>query len=506
MIRRHAPRWLLVMILALASVFTASAAAHPLGNFTVNHESRVEASGGQIYVRYILDLAEIPTLREADSITAAGGLPGWGAARAKGLAAELVLTADGKNAPLAVRSQTASRRPGAGGLTTLRLAVWYQASGLPTSGTPRIEFKDTSFAGRLGWQEVTARGTSGASLAGSTVPVKDRSDELRTYPRDLVTTPPTITTASFNWTAGSGPGLVADLISQPERAVPANTDAGPSSFLGRLLLDRELTLPVVLVALLVAMGWGALHAVGPGHGKSMIAAYLVGTRGTVRHAVLLGVFVTLTHTISVFALGFVTLLLSEWILPERLYPWLDLAAALTVVGVGVMVVRSRLGTWRASRTPAAVHTHSHDHDHAHDHGHSHDHGDGHHHHHDEHDHGHDHGPGGHTHLPPDDLSVRRLAAVGLGAGLVPCPSALVLLLGAISLHRIGYGIALVVAFSFGLAALVTAIGILVLYGRRLLDRIPSRPRALTALPVVSAFAIIAVGVMLTIQTIPLLRG
>ena len=195
----------------------------------------------------------------------------------------------------------------------------------------------------------------------------------------------------------------------------------------------------MIASLFIAFFWGAAHALSPGHGKSIITAYLVGSRGTPRHALLLGATVTITHTIGVFALGLVTLSLSQFIVPDQLYPWLNLVSALLIVGVGLSVLRWRVVEWR--RPAQAGHAHAgHDHSHDHDHGHSHD-----------HDHGHDDDPA---------LSLRRLLGVGVSGGIIPCPTALVVLLAAISLHRVGYGLVLIVAFSLGLAATISGIGLL----------------------------------------------
>jgi ABC-type nickel/cobalt efflux system permease component RcnA len=259
----------------------------------------------------------------------------------------------------------------------------------------------------------------------------------------------------------------------------------------------------------------------------MVAAYLVGSRGTARHAVILGAFVTVTHTIGVFALGIVALFLSRYLLPEDLFPWLNLVAAVMVLGVGLWLVRQRARPWWArrahdrahargvphehshSRAPAVAaavpalatvgapadtasdhHHHDYDHEHGHDGGHGHDH----HHHH--------HGPGGHTHEPPDDLSMRSLLTVGATAGIVPCPSALVLLLGAIALERLGYGMVLVVAFSLGLALTLTAIGLMVIYAKRVLARVPVDGRLARAVPLASALVIVGLGVLLTVRALP----
>jgi ABC-type nickel/cobalt efflux system permease component RcnA len=247
-----------------------------------------------------------------------------------------------------------------------------------------------------------------------------------------------------------------------------------------LIAHDRLSVGFVLVSLLVAMFWGAAHAFSPGHGKSIVAAYLVGSRGTPRHAVLLGVTVTVTHTIGVFALGLVTLSLSEFVVPGDLYPWLNLVSALLIVGVGVSVLRWRLREWHAPRG-ARGHDHGHDH-HAHDHHH--------------HDHDHDHGE------PDRALSLRRLLGVGISGGIIPCPTALVVLLAAISLHRVGYGLVLILAFSFGLAAAMTAIGILAVTAKRVFKRVDFDGGLVRLLPAVSALVVLGLGIAMTVRALP----
>jgi ABC-type nickel/cobalt efflux system permease component RcnA len=222
------------------------------------------------------------------------------------------------------------------------------------------------------------------------------------------------------------------------------------------LVTADLTPGFVLLSLVLALFWGAAHALSPGHGKAIVAGYLVGSRGTPRHAVLLGGVVTVTHTIGVFALGLVTLALSAFFLPEQLYPWLNLVAALMVVGVGLGILRAR------------VHARAHAHDH-------------HHHHHHE---------------------VRGLVGVGISAGIVPCPTALVVLLAAISLHRVGYGLVLILAFSLGLAASVTGIGLVAVSAKRLFSRLSFEGSVVRALPAVSAFVVIGLGVVMTARALP----
>jgi len=202
-----------------------------------------------------------------------------------------------------------------------------------------------------------------------------------------------------------------------------------------------------------------VHALSPGHGKAMVAAYLVGTRGTPRQALALGATVTVTHTAGVALLGVVALTLSQYVLPEDLYPWLNLVAGLLVLGVGATVLRGRLARRRR-----------------------------HHHHHD--------------HAPPETLSARGLVAMGASAGLIPCPSALVVLLGAVAQHQIALGLLLIVAFSAGLAATLTGLGLAVVWTTRSAGRLPVPGGALAALPTLSAIAIVGVGIVLTMQALP----
>jgi ABC-type nickel/cobalt efflux system permease component RcnA len=214
---------------------------------------------------------------------------------------------------------------------------------------------------------------------------------------------------------------------------------------------------VVLIGLLFAIVLGAAHALSPGHGKTIVTAYLVGQRGTPRHAALLGLIVTLTHTIGVFGLGLVTLALSQFIVPDRLYPWLNLVSGLLVVGIGASVLRTR---WRHSR---------------------------HHHHH---------------HHGGEGTSFRSLLAVGVSGGLLPCPSALVVLLAAISLHRVAFGLLLILAFSAGLALTITAIGLAAVVARTTFRRVSFEGRLVRLLPAASALVILAAGLAMTLRAVP----
>jgi ABC-type nickel/cobalt efflux system permease component RcnA len=218
-----------------------------------------------------------------------------------------------------------------------------------------------------------------------------------------------------------------------------------------------------------------LHALSPGHGKTMVAGYLVGARGTPRHAVILGLTVTATHTIAVFALGLVTLAASQYILPEQLYPWLGVLSGLLVVCIGCSVMRSRFNRWRALRAQQSGDAHDHSHH--------------------------------HQHAPEGPITMRSLIGLGVSGGIVPCPSALVVLIAAISQHRVGLGMALILAFSLGLAATLTAVGLAVVWGgrgiRRLgLERRIFGGRIAGVLPAASATLIVLAGTLITLKAIP----
>jgi nickel/cobalt transporter (NicO) family protein len=262
---------------------------------------------------------------------------------------------------------------------------------------------------------------------------------------------------------GQSAGPPPVLSSARDLDAPVRVDSESESGFAQLITEDDLSLGVVLIALAVALFWGAAHALTPGHGKAIVAAYLVGTRGKARHAFLLGGMVTVTHTIGVFALGLVTLALSEFIVPEQLYPWLNLVSALLVVGVGLAVLRAR---FRRAR---------------------------HHHHHHHHD---------HHHHDQRTQGVRGLVAVGISGGLLPCPTALVVLLAAISLHRVGYGLLLIVAFSVGLASVITAIGLVAVTAKRAFARMRLDGPLVRALPAVSALVVLGLGVAMTARAVP----
>jgi len=443
--RRVARFALAALVAAVAVALTAApgAAAHPLGNFSVNHLSTVSVSDDHVDVRYILDQAEIPTVQEGE-LTPAEVLE----RKRTEIERRLVLTVDGQRVPLRpVGEPKLTFPPGAGGLETTRLELALRAH---VEDPHRVELHDGTFPGRIGWRAVVSAPGEGTAVR-TQAPSSDPTNGLRAYPKDLLTSSLDRRDATFRVEAGDGT-LIAP---KGETGEAVETRAAEDGFAG-LFEDAASGEGVLLLLLLAAFGWGALHALSPGHGKAMVAAYLVGTRGTPRHAIALGATVTVTHTIGVFALGVVTLALSQYLLPEDLYPWLTLISGLLVVGIGAGVLRSRLRK--------------------------------------AHSHGHVHGP--------EELGWRGLLGMGTAAGLIPCPSALVVLLAALSQHEVALGLLLITAFSFGLAATLTALGLIVVSARRWIPPRLAAGRLAAVLPAASALLIVGVGCALTARAVP----
>jgi ABC-type nickel/cobalt efflux system permease component RcnA len=439
---------LLIAVVALGLAATAAGApapaqAHPLGNFSINHLSTVSVSADRVDVRYVLDQAEIPTVQERSL-----GRSEVLAKKRSEIGPRLVLLVDGRRVELKPAGAPRLSFPdGAGGLRTTRLELPLRAA---VDHPHRVELRDGTYPGRIGWKAVVSAPGDGTAVR-SDAPSGDPTQGLRRYPQDLLSTPLDRRDASFSVKPGNGT-LVAP---KGEGGGVAETRAQSDGFAG-LFEDAAAGQGVLLLLLLAAFGWGALHALSPGHGKAMVAAYLVGTQGRARHAVALGATVTVTHTIGVFALGVVTLALSQYVLPEDLYPWLTLVSGLLVVGIGAGVLRKRI---------RKVHGHSHVHG-------------------------------------PKELGWRNLLGMGTAAGLIPCPSALVVLLAAISQHEVALGLLLITAFSLGLAGTLTGLGLVVVSARRWIPPRLAAGRLAAVLPAASALLIVGVGCVLTAKAVP----
>ncbi len=512
-----------------------------MGNFSVNHYSKIELSGDRIAIKYIIDLAEIPTFQELQesNITASTDDPAIGrfiAARGEELARGLTLVVDGRRIPLNVKSSQVIFPTGAGGLPTMKMGFTFEAA-LPADlnrSSVDIRYVDNNYAGHAGWKEIIAFAREG-SLLKSSAPSTDRSDELKNYPTDLLNSPPqqldaaieaalpnagmenalsravsqnavssraTISPRSVLPLAqirskqvrhpspigkpksasadSNGSPLLHTSQAQAAIALEPNRQPTPRSRFTELIAAQHLSLWFLATAGIIAIGLGALHALEPGHGKTIVAAYLVGSRGTARHALLLGLIVTASHTAGVFALGAITLYASRYMVPEQLYPWLGVLSGVTIAGLGLYMFLQRM------TGAAAEHSHS---------------------------------AGSHGHWPfasreknrqklsaansepaQKEVSPAQLFILGVTGGIIPCPAALVVLLSAFALHRIELGFFLIVAFSLGLAAVLVAFGMLMVYARRFVARF-SIDGELTRrwLPSASAAFIAFLGSALAVQ-------
>ena len=503
----------LVGIAAIALVFLAwepIAAAHPLGNFTINHYAGLDITPDRVEIDYVLDMAEIPAFQEITQLDTnhdrqadSSETSQYPAAKCQEINAHLNLRLNQQSLPLALLNASIEFPPGVGGLATLRLTCGFQTAIALAGSNQQLEFDDQSYSQRLGWREITV--TANQPIQGD-VTANSITQRLTNYPTELLSSPLNQHQIAF----AVNP---SEAIAQPTPFPPPKpANAFSQTLSGRsndaftsLITLEELNLPTILLALAIAFVWGGLHALTPGHGKTVVGAYLVGARSRVHHALLLGLTVTLTHTAGIFALGLVMLGTSRFILTEQLFPWLSAISGLLVTAIGLNLLVSRLRqvsilkSWTSSKIAHAHHPHGHSHgDHSHRHSpdHAHDHS---------HSHSHSHGGHSHSHLPPNTaeapITWSSILAMGISGGILPCPSALVVLLSAIAIGRIGFGLALVLAFSLGLAGVLTGIGVLLVYAKHWFERLPLQTPQNNLFPAVSALVMTLVGIGITAQAI-----
>ena len=493
--------------LAAAGLLAAPASAHPLGNFTINHYAEIRVGERLVQLDVVIDMAEIPAFTEQQRLDANhdGTVSSDELATARqpsclALAPSLALTVDGRPMAMQLRAAGLQLLPGAGGLKTLRTVCELDAVlESPVEGAVTLTFEDRSYPDRIGWREIVVSG-DGTTVAAPGTESTSRSARLTHYPTDLLAQPLDERSATISTRPG-GP-VLPPLVPPDAQALGASTNpvagvagavpGGVGNELASLIGTEDLSFIAIVISMLIAAGLGAIHAISPGHGKTVMAAYLVGTQGTARHAVVLGLTVTASHTLGVVGLALLTLVAGDLLPPERLYPVLGLASGLIVVALGTWLLVQRV---RGLRARAAHRTaRAHGADHAHDDGHASDPG------------LHRHGGVEHRHAPEPGttLSWRSLFALGFAGGLVPSASALILLLGAISAGRPAYGLALAIAFGLGMAVVLSGIGLLVVRAGRLLDHAPSLGRLVRfapAVPWISATAVMAAGIFLTSQAL-----
>jgi nickel/cobalt transporter (NicO) family protein len=509
--------------LALAILVPAVALAHPLGNFTINHFAGIRVAPDRISLDAVIDRAEIPAFQEqqqldtdGDGTLSATEIEAARAPECRTLAADLVLTVDGRSVATTLVAAGLSLPPGAGGLSTMRLVCEFDAAlPSPIAVGSTVAFEDRSFAERIGWREIVVLGDGvqiGGPASGAPTNADGLSARLTSYPKDLLTTPLDMRSASVSVTPG-GPSLAA--WSAPDAQVLAgaatenqsstaiavsSVPGGITDNLAALVNITDLNPLAILASLAIAFGLGVVHAVSPGHGKTIMAAYLVGAKGSSRQAVGLGLAVTISHTLGVLVLAGITLAASSILPPERLYPILGASSGGLVILIGSSLLWNRLRAIRRTRVEHAA-THDHDTDHrapgpqprlrGHDLADDHAHG---------HAHPHPHGPA----ATDTTISWRGLIALGLSGGLVPSASALILLLGSIAAGRVGYGLVLVLGFGLGMAVVLAGIGLLLVHARRLVERRPSVAsfgRIIVPVQLATASLVVVLGIVLTTQAI-----
>jgi nickel/cobalt exporter len=475
-----------------AVLFSVCFSTAQLKSAKLKHFTRIEVAADRIKLRYVVDMAEIPTFQELQAMGAdPSNLPSpekldaYIERAARSYAGGLLLTVDGKLVPLEVIARRITFPPGVGGLLTLRAECDLVGAMPPISlsAIHRLRVEDKNHAGRIGWREIVVAPVSAMAIFNSSAAANSITDELRAYPAELLNAPLDERAAELSFTKGAIPAGATPLLTRA-----GHPSKSPRDKLAELISVPRLTPAIAILGLLIAGLLGGLHALSPGHGKTIVGAYLIGSRGTALHAVLLGLTVTATHTAGVFALGIVTLFASHYIVPERIFPIISLVsgAIVLILGLGLFIRRVR-----SSMLPPSHSHHHHQHRHVHL---LHTHFE-----HDQHNHSHHFSPGANA----DRVTWRSLLALGISGGLLPCPSALVVLLSAIGLHRIGYGLLLVTAFSLGLAGVLTAVGLIFVYARRLFARpaLSRYGRIAQALPVLSALVIACAGAAICYEAI-----
>jgi ABC-type nickel/cobalt efflux system permease component RcnA len=472
-----------------------------MGNFSINHYAKLTIAPKSIEVRYVIDMAEIPTFQEMREFGVGpasdeSAITRFVAQKEIPLKSGVALESDGRPVPLDPVSRKLDFADGAGGLSTMKFTFVWRAKPDGAGGLHRLSWVDNNFPDRAGWKEIVAR-AEGVAIVESTAAAEDRSHELTNYSSDVENSPPQQVSAAVRFRVEPpAPAVKTETVPPrpvtpetpatgpaPARESPAVQSAAPRAavhtantprnrFTDLISNQAPLGLWMLLSAGLIAAGLGALHALEPGHGKTVVAAYLVGSRGTPGHAVLLGLVVTAAHTAGVYLLGIVTLYASRYIVPEQLYPWLGVISGLSVAGLGVFLFLRHATGESGEHSHAAGERHSHwflssrkaE-------------------------------SGNATTTSGRPLSLRELCVLGVTGGMVPCPAALVVLLSAFSLHRIGFGLYLITAFSLGLAAVLVVVGLAMVWAKRTMaGRIGAQSAPLRWLPMASSAFMVLLGV------------
>lgn len=505
-----------VMVILASVLWTTAAAAHPMGNFAVCHFAAIRPFTEEIRIHYIIDMAEVPTYHELKKIDTNGDkqytdseLSAYLEKHDELLVSGLDLEIDGERRPLDIRDSNLEIRDGLPGLKILWFEFSLSAS-VPEKQWPKrtVSYADNNFPDDMGWKEIRVFGSPETVIIEKSELSPKTSDGLTNYPESLTGDPPLDLSVTFTY----GPGSSDELYALDSGAAPDKSEK-QLGFSERVMkkfdifpyLEKEtLSTRVVIVGIIFAFILGCFHALAPGHGKTLVAAYLVGTKGRPTDALTLGFIVTFTHVAAVLAIFVILLSFWDRLNTEHLYGWLAAASGVVIAGMGLWIIfRNYRGKYiphvhdefgrhvspeELKNRPELLehssghgphgHTHSHD---AHHNGHSHDHDHSHDHHSHDHDHSHDHEYGHQrdtgeslsgAHTPPNDSDKSRkgvrfidLLTLGVTGGIVPCPTAIIILFASIGLNRLAFGLILMISFSVGLAFVLIAIGLMIVYTR-----------------------------------------
>lgn len=432
----------LLTTLAFVLAATLPAAAHPLGNFTINHLVKIRVAGDRVYARYVLDLAEIPTFQVMRARSASGRfdraeLARWAASLTPTILSGFTLIVDGKRVVLLADAPHARTRPGAGGLPLLYWTADLHSALPPTHGERTLTAIDRVYQGRLGWKDIVV------------APQAEPTHELLHYPGALLGSPRQVSAVSATL-AASGAAIYIVVQEQAPPAPAGSSSQVRSNTLSDMIAHGSSSPLFVLLTLLTAIGLGALHALEPGHGKTLLAASLVGARATSKQAVILAAGLTFAHTIGVVLLGVAMLFAARSIVPENIYPWITIGSGIAVAVLGARSLARYL---------------------------------------------HGAAPHDHAHIIPgnEPLSFTNVVLVAMSGNIAPCPAALVVLLTALTLHQVAYGMVVVVAFSVGLASLLTAMGLGFVRGAAWISTRKEFDRLIAYGPMLSASVISLIG-------------
>ncbi len=444
----------------LSLLICGSVSAHPLGNFTINHLAVLRPQAGRLRIHYVLDIAEIPTFQ---IMHASGGwtparIHDWENEEASRVSDGLSIAANGTRVPLYLERTTTGTRPGAGGLPTLYWTGDYNAR-LPSRAAVLV--RDFVYSDRrIGWKDIILPGVS------------DPTNELRSYPSALIGSPRHNDAATFELLGAR----VAQVRIRGDAAVSWGISSMVrSSALSDLFSSSTQTPLLILFTILAAFGLGALHGLEPGHGKALLAFTLVGARATFKQAAILAGALTFAHTIAVLLLG-ILLFFAAGFATESLFTWITLVSGAAVVAIGARSLSAAVGRVVHEKEHALAHAHGHAHEH--------------------HDHHH-----GHSHAIAGSAPLHFPSAVvaAMSGGIAPCPAAIVVLLTALHLHRVGYGLLLIVVFSLGLATILTGLGLAVVHGAAWLQRRSGFTRVARIAPFVTSSIISTIGASMLAQ-------